>query len=98
MAATGGSSGEGSPTVGPASSPAAKTASSNGNGGGAGWAWLATIGFALLALLAWVSTRIFAAHLRRYSKFLVLMAGVLVCLVPLWFAFEHLVDLLPANI
>ncbi len=86
-ASTSANTGEGSPTVGPASNSA--------SGGGA---WLATIGFGLLALLGWVGTRVFAARLRRYSKLLVLVAGVLVCLVPLWFAFAHLVDLLPANI
>ncbi|HTT88712.1 MAG TPA: class E sortase [Acidimicrobiales bacterium] len=86
-ATTGGANGEGSPTVGSASS------SSSGSE-----AWLATIGFALLALVGWVATRLFAAHLRRHSKVLVLAAGVLVCLIPLWFAFENLVDLLPANI
>jgi LPXTG-site transpeptidase (sortase) family protein len=85
--ATGAATGEGSPTVGSAPS------SASGSG-----AWLATVGFGLLALLGWIATRVFAGHLRRYSKALVLVAGVLVCLVPLWFAFEHLVDLLPANI
>jgi sortase A len=88
----GSASGEGSPTVGPASSVAAESSS------GGGWAWLATIGFGVLALLGWVATRVFAARLHRFSKFLVLAAGALVCLVPLWFAFENLVDLLPANL
>ena len=59
---------------------------------------MATIGFLVLALLGWVGTRVFAARLRRYSKFVVLAAGAIVCLVPLWFAFAHLVDLLPSNI
>jgi sortase A len=86
-ASTSANTGEGSPTVAPVSN------SASGSG-----AWLATIGFGFLALLGWVGTRVFAARLRRYSKLLVLVAGVLVCLVPLWFAFAHLVDLLPANI
>ena len=94
-ASTGGSSSaEGSPTVGPASASVAQGES----GSGGGWAWVATIGFLVLALLGWVGTRIFAARLRRYSKFVVLAAGAIVCLVPLWFAFAHLVDLLPSNI
>jgi LPXTG-site transpeptidase (sortase) family protein len=88
------SSGEGSPTVGTASASVAQVES----GTGSGWAWVATIGFLVLALLGWVGTRIFAARLRRYSKFVVLAAGAIVCLVPLWFAFAHLVDLLPSNI
>lgn len=92
---TGSGTGEDSPVVGPADSAAA-TGGTTADAGG--WAWLATIGFGLLALLGWVATRVFAARLRRYSKFLVLAAGTLVCLVPLWFAFENLVNLLPANI
>jgi hypothetical protein len=83
--------------VRPATASVTKTADANGNGGG-GWAWPATIGFTLLALLAWVGTRVFTARLPRYGKVMVLVAGTVICLVPLWFAFEHLVDLLPANI
>jgi LPXTG-site transpeptidase (sortase) family protein len=94
VSTNGGKSGEGSPTVGSASSPVADSQSQRGNG----WAWLATIGFGLLALFGWVGTRIFAAHMRRYATVIVMVAGALVCLVPLWFAFENLVDLLPANI
>jgi LPXTG-site transpeptidase (sortase) family protein len=96
-ATAGDGAGEGSPTVGPTSAPVTRTADANGSGGG-GWAWPATIGFTLLALLAWVADRVLAARLPRYSKLMVLVAGAVVCLVPLWFAFEHLVDLLPTNI
>lgn len=96
--ANGGKSGEGSPTVGSASSPVAESQSQSQSQHGNGWAWLATIGFGLLALFGWVGTRIFAAHMRRYAAVIVMVAGALVCLVPLWFAFENLVELLPANI
>lgn len=91
---------EGSPTVESATvQPASSTTNiERSSNSGGGWTWLATIGFALLALMAWVGARVFAAHLRRYGKYLALVAGVVVCLVPLWFAFENLVDLLPANI
>ena len=105
LGAAGNGPGEGSPTVGsatvgsatvqPASSTTNLQSSSNSGSGGT---WLATIGFALLALMVWVGARVFAAHLRRYGKYLTLVAGLVVCLVPLWFAFENLVDLLPANI
>ncbi|HXW79637.1 MAG TPA: class E sortase, partial [Acidimicrobiales bacterium] len=64
----------------------------------AGGTWAATLSWGALALLAWVATRVAAARLRRYSKVVVLAAGALLCLVPLWFAFENLVDLLPASI
>ena len=96
-ATAGDGAGEGSPTVGRATASVTKTEDANGNGVG-GWAWPATIGFTLLALLAWVGARVFAARLPRYSKLMVLVAGAVICLVPLWFAFAHLVDLLPANI
>ena len=102
-ATAGDGAGEGSPTVGPATASATKTEDANGNAnananGAGGWAWAATIGFTLLALLAWVGARVFAARLPRYSKLMVLVAGAVICLLPLWFAFAHLVDLLPANI
>jgi LPXTG-site transpeptidase (sortase) family protein len=84
----------------PAAGASNGTRASNGNGAakGDGATWAATIGWAALALLAWVITRIGAAHLRRYSKVLMLTFGALVSLVPLWFAFGNLVDLLPASI
>ena len=43
-------------------------------------------------------TRIAAARRRRYSKVGVLLGGALVCMVPLWFSFGDVVNLLPANI
>ena len=64
----------------------------------AGGTWGATLSWGVLALLAWVATRVAAGRLRRYNKVVVLVAGALLCLVPLWFAFENLVDLLPASI
>jgi hypothetical protein len=56
------------------------------------------VGWGVIALAAWVITRIVAARRRRYNKVAVLFGGALVCLVPLWFAFGSVVDLLPANI
>jgi sortase A len=70
----------------------------NAPGTAAGGTWAATLSWGALALLAWVMTRVAAARLRRYSKAVVLVAGALFCLVPLWFAFENVVDLLPASI
>ncbi len=63
-----------------------------------GGTWAATVGWAVLALFVWVVTRVAAAHRRRYEKVALLAAGALVCLVPLWFAFQNLVDLLPPSI
>jgi LPXTG-site transpeptidase (sortase) family protein len=79
------------PTVGAA--PADNT-----TGASAGGTWAATLSWAALALVAWTGTRVAAAQLRRYSKVAMLAAGTLLCLVPLWFVFENLVDLLPASI
>ena len=60
--------------------------------------WAATFGWAVLALFAWVVTPVAAAHRRRYEKVALLADGALICLVPLWFAFQNLVDLLPPSI
>ncbi|MGH9105754.1 MAG: sortase [Acidimicrobiales bacterium] len=81
---------EASPTVGPAGGSAALS--------GGGWAtWAGAIGWGVLALAAWVATRLLATRQRRYTKELTVLAGAAVCLVPLWFAFESAVNLLPAN-
>ncbi len=89
--ATPGSAGVDSPTVGP---PAASASSS---GGGAG-AWTGALGWGALALLGWVVTRVIASRRYRYVKVGVLVCGALICLVPLWFSFANVVDLLPANL
>ncbi|HEY2303690.1 MAG TPA: hypothetical protein VGH66_17440, partial [Acidimicrobiales bacterium] len=56
-----------------------------------------TILFAAIALVVWLGARIAAAHARRRG-WLFILAGIGVCLVPLWFAFENVIRLLPANI
>ena len=61
-------------------------------------AWWGTTGWALLALAGWAATRLTARHRHRYGQALVITLGALACLVPLWFTFENLVRLLPANI
>ena len=60
-------------------------------------AWPPTILFAAIALVVWLGARIAAAHARRRG-WLFILAGIGVCLVPLWFAFENVIRLLPANI
>ena len=79
------------PTVGAGPGPA------NSSSTGAG-VWAAALGWGALALVAWVATRVLAGRRRRYAKLGVLVCGALVCLVPLWFSFAHVVDLLPANL
>lgn len=66
-------------------------------GGSGTGTWVMAFGFGALAVVAWVATRLLAARRRRYAKLAFLLGGVLVCLVPLWFAFGAVVDLLPAN-
>jgi sortase A len=71
-------------------------ASLSGSGAGAG-AWAAAFGWGALAVGLWALVRVLAARQRRYAKAGLIIAGALVCLVPLWFAFGAAVDLLPAN-
>jgi sortase A len=78
-----------SPTVG----PVAASASSSGSG-----AWAGALGWGALALLGWALTRIVASRRYHYAKVGVLVCGALICLVPLWFSFTNVVDLLPANL
>jgi len=88
-----------SPTVGPSPGAASLSASRTGSATGSGTGGAAgAVGWGVIALAAWVITRIVAARRRRYKKVAVLLGGALVCLVPLWFAFGSVVDLLPANI
>jgi LPXTG-site transpeptidase (sortase) family protein len=85
------------PTAGDNPTVGVTAGSVSQSSGGTG-TWLALSGWGALALIGWVVTRVLAAHRYRYAKVLVLVVGSLVCLVPLWFAFENIVDLLPANI
>jgi sortase A len=85
-----------SPTVGPSLGAASVVPSQTGSGtGGAG---AGAVGWGVIALAAWAVARIVATRRRRYNKVAVLLAGGLVSLVPLWFAFGNVVNLLPANI
>ena len=88
------------PTVGqsPAAALLRASAGSTGSGSGTGGAAAGAVGWGVIALAGWAITRIAAARGRRYSKVAVLFGGALVCLVPLWFAFGNVVNLLPANI
>jgi len=65
-------------------------------GSGDGSAWPATLLFGFASLLLWVVVRLWGAS-RRHSRWLAYLVGTPVCLVPLWFAFENVVRLLPAN-
>lgn len=82
------------PTVGPG--PSGSTANVLPMGGAGAWAGASLWG--ALALLCWVGARALAGRQRRRGKVLVLSVGALVCLLPLWFTFGNVVNLLPANI
>jgi sortase A len=92
--------GGGSPTVGhsPAAALLSASAGSTGSGNGTGGAGAGAVGWGVIALATWAMTRIAAARRRRYSKVGVLLGGALICMVPLWFSFGDVVNLLPANI
>jgi sortase A len=67
-------------------------------GSGDSTAWPPTLLFGTIALLLWVGVRLWGARARRGRRWLPYAAGIPVCLVPLWFAFENVIRLLPANI
>jgi sortase A len=81
------------PTVAP---PVAIAASTNLGTGDHG-AWPATLLYGGLFLVLWVGVRFWAGR-RRYWKWIPFVAGVPICLVPLWFVFENAIRLLPNNI
>ncbi len=61
------------------------------------WSWVGAAGWGLLALMVWTAARVAGARRRRWAKLGTVGAGALVALVPVWFLFENLVRLLPAN-
>ncbi|MGH9054597.1 MAG: class E sortase [Acidimicrobiales bacterium] len=67
-------------------------------GAGEPGAWPAALGYGVLALLAWVLTRVLVARTRRWARAGAFVVGVAVCLVPLWFCFENAILLLPQSI
>ncbi len=62
------------------------------------WSWVGAAAWGLLALAVWVTARVLGARRRRWGKAAVLVPGAAVALVPVWFVFENLVRLLPANL
>ncbi len=61
------------------------------------WSWVGAGGWGLLALAVWVTARVVGARRRRWGKAAVVVPGAVLALVPVWFVFENLVRLLPAN-
>jgi sortase A len=79
-----------------ATAPAAAAAENLGSGDRG--AWGPTLWFCATVVVLWVVTRILVNRTRRWWRALALVAGIAVCLVPLWFTFENAVRLLPPNI
>jgi sortase A len=80
------------PTVAP---PVVKTAVSLGTGDHS--AWPSTLLYGGFFVILWIGIRLWAAR-RRYWKWIPFLAGIPVCLFPLWFFFENAFRLLPNNI
>jgi sortase A len=89
------------PTTPVATSPAGTTAVATtgvnlGTGNSDGWPPALAYGLAFVGL--WIGTRLAINRTRRWARLGVVVVGILVCAVPLWFCFENVVRLLPANI
>jgi sortase A len=75
--------------------PVVKTAVSLGTGDHS--AWPPTLLYGLFFVVLWVGIRLWSAR-RRYWKWIPFVAGIPLCLFPLWFFFENAFRLLPNNI
>jgi sortase A len=67
-------------------------------GSGDPTAWPPTLLFGALALLLWIGVRLAGIRLPRGRRWIPFAAGIPLALVPLWFLFENVIRLLPANI
>lgn len=61
-------------------------------------AWTPALLYGALVVLAWLGVRIWINRTRRWHRVLAYVAGIGVCLVPLWFCFENVILLLPPSI
>ncbi len=61
-------------------------------------AWGPTLLFGAAVVVLWIATRLLVNWTRRWRRAGLLVVGIAVCLVPLWFVFENVVRLLPPNI
>jgi sortase A len=61
-------------------------------------AWPAALLYGTLVVGLWVIVRVLINRTRRWARLGIFVAGVGLCLIPLWFCFENVVLLLPQNI
>jgi sortase A len=81
------------PTIAPAPVVIAATNLGTGDHG----AWPDTLLYGAIFVVLWVGVRLWANR-RRYWKWIPFVAGIPICLVPLWYLFENAIRLLPNNI
>jgi sortase A len=67
-------------------------------GQGQNGAWGPTLLFGAAVVVLWIGTRLLINRTRRWTRAGVVVIGIALCLVPLWFTFENVVRLLPPNI
>ncbi len=84
------------PAAPPAATPPVVAAENLGSGDQAAWGPALLFGAAVVGL--WIVTRLLVNRTRRWRRAGVLVVGIAICLVPLWFVFENVVRLLPPNI
>lgn len=78
--------------------PPSKDSTIAGLGSGSSSGWFPFAGYFVLVVLGWILTRVSAARRRGVGKLLVLTVGTLICLIPLWFAFENLARVMPQGL
>lgn len=91
----------GSTPVAPPPAETAQLASGSSSlslGNGNSSAWPAVALFGGIVLVGWILVRLLINRTRRWRRVGAYVGGIAVCLVPLWFLFENVVQLLPQNI
>jgi sortase A len=73
-------------------------AAANTLGSGNRNAWPPALLYGGLVVLLWIGVRLLINRTRRWARVGAYVIGIAVCLIPLWFAFENVVRLLPPNI
>ena len=79
-----------------AAPPVIKAAAIN-LGAGTRSAWPPSIVYGLIALGLWTGFRVWSST-RRRRRWMPILVGIPLCLIPLWFLFENVIRLLPSNI
>lgn len=81
----------------PVSSPPIPVTRPTSLGSGDGGAWPHVLFYGAITVALWVAFRVRGARV-RHRQWLIVAAGAVICLLPLWFVFENVVRLLPPNV